>query len=445
VERGFSDDTIVFAPTPSSGLVRVPASGGTPIAATVLEPGEGSHRWPLALPGGRGIVFANGPPITGSNWNEAHIVAQSLTTGERRQIVPRGTFPRFVAPGLLLYEEAGELRAIRFDPDRLQPSGAPMSISEVVRQSGAGGADIDVSLTGTLVATGSTAMEDRLGWVDRTGRFEPLPMSSALSYVHPRISPDGTRRAYVAAGSETDVWVRDLAAGTATRLTSEGVNLWPVWTRDGQRLAYASSRGRGASIFWRRADAGEPEELLLKSETIVGPRSWSNDDRTLLFVASSVTASSEIWSLSLSGRKTAPFLRTKFATLEPSISPNGRWMAYVSNECGRPEVYVRDFVEPATRWQVSVDGGEEPAWGHAGRELFFRRGVDMVAVEVRDTATFGHGPTRTVFSVPFKRDGVNTNYDLDRNDQRFVMVKSAVAPDSALRTTVTLNWNPLTR
>jgi Tol biopolymer transport system component len=285
-------------------------------------------------------------------------------------------------------------------------------------------------------------MEDRLGWVDRTGHFEPLPMASALSFGHPRISPDGMRLAYVAAGSETDIWVRDLIAGTVTRLTSEGVNLWPVWTRDGQRLAYASSRGRGASIFWRKADASEPEEVLLASEAIVGPRSWSTDDRTLLFVTTSGTTSGEIWSLSLSGRKTVPVLRSKFVTQEPSISPNGRWMAYMSNESGRSEVYVRGVVEPTARWQVSVDGGEEPVWGHTGRELFFRRGSEMVAVDVHGTATFAHGPARILFSGPFKRDGVNSNYDLDLNDQRFVMVKSAAAPDSAVRTTVTLNWSP---
>jgi serine/threonine-protein kinase len=431
------DDTIVFAPLGRGGLVRVPAAGGTPTELTHLSEHEGSHRYPQVLPDGKAVLFAAGPAGTATYWNEAHIVVQSLTSGERRVLVPRGTYPRYIGTGHVVYVEASALFALPFDARRLESLGTPLPLSERVVQSPAGSAALDVSRTGSLVyARSAGPSADSLVWVDRHGNVDPTGLSVATQS-QPRVSPDGKRVAYMVAQPDTDIWVYDVARRTTTRLTSGGGNLWPIWTPEGQRITFSSVRTGAAASFWKPADDANGREEQLTTDGFA--QSWSSDGKTLAFINIGPATGSDIWLLSLVDRKPRPFLQTSFTENMPAFSGDGRWIAYVSNDSGHSEVFVRAYPGPSPRWQVSRGGGDEPVWNHNSRELFFRHGDDMMAVEVSPQTSFTAGTPYRLFTGQFTPGLDRANYDAMPDGQHFVIVKptGVVLPP---RVNITLNW-----
>jgi Tol biopolymer transport system component len=437
-----SQGMIIFAPTRVSALQQVAAVGGSPQPLTRLgKDDEDSHRWPEFLPGGKALLFAAG--YSGSNWSNAQIAVQSIGTGEQRNLVQGGTQPRYAASGHLIYAQGGNLMAVPFDPQRLKVTGTAIPVVEGVLQGPLiGAAQYSFSATGSLVYVpgGDQATQRRLVWVNRNGAAQPVA-APARSYRTPRLSPDGRHVAVTIEQPEPQIWLFDLARETLTRFTLEGyTNQNPLWIPDGKRIGFMSSRNNG-SLSWQLADSsGGLEELA--TDGYGAPSSWSPDGQLLLSDNSNPVTGYDIYVLRLGDHKGQPFLRTPFNEGAPRFSPDGRWLAYVSDESGRYEVYAQPYPGPGGKWQISTEGGTEPVWNPNGRELFYRSGNKMMAVETTTQPTFSAGKPKVLFAGPYQPTPIlNANYDVSPDGQRFLMLKPS-DPAEAVPTqiNVVLNW-----
>jgi eukaryotic-like serine/threonine-protein kinase len=432
-ERGATwapDGTIIFAPSPTSPLLRVPASGGTsqPITTLDRKNGEYSHRWPEALPGGRAIVFVQ--QGASATMRDLAIAVLSLDTGKSRILLEQGTQPHYVATGHLVYGQAGALLAVPFDLKRLQITGSPVPILESVdTDDSSGGVNITFSAQGSLlyVLGGGMFTSSHLVWVDRKGVQQPIA-APPHPYALPRFSPDGRRVAVNIQEQNSDIWIYDLARSTLTRITFQpGEDETPAWSPDGVRVAYSSSMfGKPRTIFWRKADGSDAEEPLLASGFHTHLGSFSPDGRFLAYTDYGTDSRGDIWILPLQGdRKPQPFVQTPFSERDPRLSSDGRWIAYTSDESGRDEVYVQTFPGPGGKWQVSTEGGYGAVWARNERELFYRNGNKMMAVAVSTSGGFSAAPPRLLFEDEYAQSSRReTNYDVSTDGQRFLMVKS---------------------
>jgi Tol biopolymer transport system component/predicted Ser/Thr protein kinase len=434
-----SQGTIIFGNFPEGPLQQVSDAGGTPQPLTHLEKGEISHRWPEFLPGGNAVLFAAG--TNSENWNNAHIAVQSVRTGERRNLVQGGTYPHYAPTGHLVYAQGGTLMAVQFDPQRLTVTGAAVPMVEGVLQSTANGnAQYSLSDTGSLVYVLESVQSppSRLVWVSRNGGEQPLA-APPRAYMIPRLSPDDRRVAVVIAEQEPQIWLYDFPRETLSRFTFEGnANNGPVWTPDGKRIAFNSNKEGARNIFWQLADGSAGLERLTTSKYIHIPGSWSPDGQLLAFAEVNSTTGFDIWVLRLGDRKAQPFLRTPFNEQAPQFSPDGRWLAYYSNESGRSEVYVQPYPGPGGKWQISTEGGKEPLWNRNGRELFYRSGNKMMAVEITTQPSFSAGTPKTLFEGQYQSVNQSSpNYDVSVDGQRFLMLKPI---EQAAQINVVLNW-----
>jgi eukaryotic-like serine/threonine-protein kinase len=455
-----SQGMIAFSPTQVSALQQVSDAGGTPQPLTRREKREVTQRWPEFLPGGKAVLFA--ASATTVNWTNAQVAVQSVRTGERRNLIQGATQPRYVPSGHLVYAQGGSLMALPFDPQRLTATGGAVPVVEGVLQSiSSGSAQYSFSATGSLayVPGGVMASQWRLVWVDRKGVEQVLP-APAHSYRTPRLSPDGRRLALTIDDSESNIWLYDLARDTLTRFTFQGnYNLMGAWTPDGKRIAFESDTGGGAlNLFWQLADGSGGLERLATSEFTEGPSSWSPDGQMLAFFEINPTTGYDIWVLRMSdpstssgqvpsagsgqGRKAQPFLRTPFTEGAPQFSPDGRWLAYVSDESGRFEIYVQPYPGPGGKWQISTEGGTEPVWNPKGRELFYRSGDKMMAVDIATQPGFAAGKPRMLFEGQYVPTPATLhNYDVSPDGQRFLMLKPSEQAQSApTQINVVLNW-----
>jgi Tol biopolymer transport system component len=280
----------------------------------------------------------------------------------------------------------------------------------------------------------------RLVWVSRSGAEEPLA-APVREYDWPRISPDGGR---VAVEIAAQTWVYDIDREALTRLTFEGTqNDSPAWTPDGERISFRSNREGAPNIYWQMADgSGRAERLSTGQQTQV-PGGWSSDGQLLTFQEATAATGRDIWVLRLSDRSAAPFLQTRAIEGAPRLSPDGRWLAYVSDESGRPEVYVQPYPGPGGKWQISTDGGTEPVWNPAGPELFYRSGASMMVVSVATEGGFAAGRP----AVLFAREYVNSQfpltavaYDVSPDGQRFLVVKEEPTGAAPPHINVVVNW-----
>ena len=429
------DNTITLGTT--SGLQQISDNGGTPRPLTHLRAGESTHRGPIVLPGGRGVLFdtATGP-------GQFRIVLYVPEGSEYRDLVPAGNAPRYSPTGHVIYAQAGTLFAVPFNLDRLTTMGDPTPVVRDVLQTNPGFAYYDFSATGTLVYVSGVAGAARtLTWVTRNGMEQALA-APPREYDWPRLSPDGSRVA-IEVGGQT--WVYDTSRDTLTRLTFDGgQNDSPAWSPDGARIAVRSNRaGTPNSIFWQMADgSGGQERLSTATQVADTPGSFSPDGQFLAFFRTDAKTQRDIWVLSLKDKKRSPFLVTPATEGAPRFSPDGRWMAYVSDESGRPEIYVQPYPGPGGKWQISTDGGIEPLWNPNGRELFYRNRNRVMAVPVTTQPAFSAGRPSMLFegeylASPFPATGVT--YDVTRDGQRFLMVKDTPQA-SDIRINVVANW-----
>jgi serine/threonine protein kinase/Tol biopolymer transport system component len=440
-----SQGLIAFAPAADvEPIQQVPDAGGTPQPLTRFEKGEVSHRWPEFLPGGKAVLFAAGN--NANYFTNAQVAVQMVGKGERRNLIQGGTHPRYSPSGHIVYAQGGNLMAVPFDPQRLTATGAAIPVVEDVLQStSSGAAQFSISATGSLVYVkgGIQSVQSRLVWVSRNGGEQPLP-APAHAYLGPRLSPDGRMVAVAIQEQEAQIWQYDLSRETLTRWTFEGSNnVGPTWSPDGKRIAFNSNnKGGPLNIFWQLADGSGGLERLTTSQYANVPMSWSPDGKLLAFLEVNPTTGYDIWVLRMDDRKAQLFLRTPFNESVPRFSHDGRWLAYVSNESGRYEIYVQPYPGPGGKWQISTEGGTEPAWNPNGRELFYRSGDKMMAVDIATRPSFTVGKPQMLFEGPYMPTPLtNPNYDVSPDGQRFLMLKPSESAEAApTQINVVLNW-----
>ena len=430
-----SQGGIVFAPTNVSPLLQVSDAGGAPQPLTRVK--DLAQRWPEFLPSGKAVLFA-----TGTNTASTQVAVQSIGTGEWRNLIQGGMHPHYASSGHLVYAQAGTLLAVPFDPQRLTVTGTSVPVVDGVLQfASTGAAQYSLSTTGSLVwvAGGVQSTQTKLVWVSRNGAEQTLA-APARAYGRPRLSPDGQRIAATIGGQ---VWLYDLARETLTRFTFEGTsNNFPLWTPDGKRVAFNSNSEGPLNLFWELANGSGGLERLTTSEYTHGAQSWSPDGQLLAYTQVNPTTGYDIWVLRVGDRKAQPFLRTRFNESAPEFSPDGRLLAYVSDESGRFEVYVQPYPGPGGKWQISTDGGMEPVWNRNGRELFYRSGDKMMAVDITAQPSFSAGKPRMLFEGQYQPSPfVYENYDVSPDGQRFLMLKPVESGDAApTQINVVLNW-----
>ena len=454
------DDTIVFATdVRATGLLTVPAGGGIPRVLTEPDPrqGELDHTLPFVLPGGRAVLFtivAHTDALENSR-----IAVLDLATRQHKTLIRGGSHAEFVGPltgvsgqpGYLVYAAASTLRAVRFDPVRLEILGDPVPIVDQVLMKPSGAASFSVSRSGALAYVAGGRAPQRmytLVWVDRQGREEALG-TPPREYVYPRTSPDAMKIAVDIRGQDRHIWMWDLAHATLTRLTVDTEpDGFPVWTPDGARIIFHSVRSGRQDLYVQRADGTGGVQPLAKSLNTPAPNSITPDGKQLV-VGELTSAGNDLTLVHLDGTaRTEPLIHTAFEEINGEISPDGRWLAYESNELRQREIYVRPFPNVnGGRWQVSIGGGQQPLWARSGRELLYVSPSlnGLISVAVATDSTFSNRNGVKVFDTStYLTAGAGRSYDLSPDGRKFLMIKNAAAsgspdqPPAAI--TVVLNW-----
>ncbi|MFQ5744114.1 MAG: protein kinase [Acidobacteriota bacterium] len=428
----------ILLSAPYSGIYRVPDSGGSPVLLTRLDRGDGElgHDWPDFLPGGKQALFTI---FRGGRYDDSSIAVVSFETGQVRSLLEGGYFPHYAPSGHLLFVQGGSLVAVPFDLETLEPQGDPIEvIGQMSTNSVVGYADFAFSDSGSLVyLSDELSLQDfALVSIDSEGTRKELA-PERRPYASLRISPNGGQVAVGVADREFDIWTYDLERGGASRLTFDpSWDGYPVWTPDGRRIAFASERDGGIQLFVKSADGSGTAEPLVRSEYAKYPSSWLPDGSFLVYSEQQPESGSDIWILPVKdGGDPQVFLRTPFAEGSAMISPDGKWVAYQSNQTGQWEVYVRPFPEGKPKVKVSTEGGYSPRWSPDGRRLFYRRAGQFIAVEVKSEPTFSAGLPRPLFEGPYRGA-----YDVGKGSRPFVGVIEAAGEGSTARINLVLNW-----
>jgi serine/threonine-protein kinase len=449
-----ADDTIIFTPGTDAPLSQVPAAGVTPKTISTLDVAarERSHRWPDTLPGGRSVLFGIAYEV-GNPLDDASIAVLDLATGRHRTILKGGGFPRYVPTGHIVYARRRAILAVPFDATRLEITGPAVTVVEGVRMSVTnGGAQFSFSRSGELayVAVGSGDPQNAtapLIWVNRRGEEQVL-VEERHRFGRPRISPDGRSVIVEISDPDAAVWSYSLERSTLSRLTRAGVSYGPVPSPDRKKIAFETVRDGVAGMFLMGVD-GTGEERLTSTKRFHIPTSFHPDGRKLAMTSGAESGFMEVLLLPLDGARTPqPLVQGSFNTGAATFSPDGRWLAYVSDETGRDEVYVRSFPAAGVRVQISGEGGTGPVWSRSGRELFFRNGDELLAVDfaVRSAVSVSAGRPRVLFSR-YQRPGqsgrmydIEPDFDVTADGQRFVMAGYRPDPSATPSAHIVLNW-----
>ena len=433
------DDVILFAPTTGSGISQVSAFGGRPQRVSTLDAakGEFSHRWPEWLPGANAVLYTVG---TVGSWNDAQIVAQSLATGERTLVVQGGSHPRYLASGHLLYVRNGAIMIVPFDRDRLAVTGNATPLLEGVLQSSDGAAQFSISPSGhaAYVEGGFGSEERRLVMVGRDGVVTPLA-APPHPYQWPRVSPDGQKVLVTIEGSPPDLWLYDLRSSAVTQLTFDAGATFGAWTRDGQRLIFTSPKNGPPNLFITAINQPATTERIAASDHMQIAGSWSADGDTLAFVERRPDTGRDILLISPRTRQPVrPWLASPHEESSPHVSPDGRWLAYVSNHSGHDEVYVKAVANSDRLFPISTGGGTEPVWGPNSMELFYRNPAGMMMAVFGGT-TSSSSRSRLLFKGDFAGGTIDSsNYDVMPDGQRFIMIQRQSQAPTTLH--VLMNW-----
>ena len=429
---------IAFQNALSGAIQQISEAGGSPQPLTRLEKGKNTaHIFPEFLPDGKALLFTILQGTAGK-------IAIQPPTGTHRDLIQSGGRSLYAPTGHLVYSQGlglaaptqGEnLMAVAFDAQGLQVTGAAVPIIQGVLPE-----QFCFSSTGTLVyVPGSVRAQLKLVWVDRKGMEQPVN-APLHNYVIPKVSPDGKRVAAGIEEADSQIWVYDLSRDTLSRLTFGGSsNVDPVWTPDGKRIVF---KGAGNRLFWQPADGSGVSEELTSSELSTNniPGSWSPDGQNLVF-AEDNSPVRNIWILPLKDRKPQRFVQSPSYETAPRFSPDGHWIAYDSRESGRDEIYVRPYPVPGGKWQVSTEGGTEPVWNPKGRELFYRVGNKMMAVDIIMQPTFSAGKPRMLFEGPYVPTPRSfPDYDVSPDGVRFLMLKPSAELQGPSQINVVLNW-----
>ena len=431
------DGAILFAPTASGPLFRVPADGnGEPVVATTLENGQTDHRAPFILPDGKHFLYyARGTPqVRGVH------VARIDGTGSKRLLEADGAAV-YDRSGHLLFARQGELLAQRFNAIRLTLDGEAFRVADSISVDPMISlASLSASASGPIAYGTDSVRRTQFAWYDRSGRrLETLGTADQRGVANPSLSPDGSRLAFSrVGGGNWDIWLMDMR-GALSKVTSDlPLDFSPVWSPDGQQIFYQSSH---STIYSRSVTEGTPDQVVLKEGTMIYPSDVSPDGSTLLYTRAT-GQSADLWYVSLSGDATPhPFVQTPFHERDGQFSPDGKWVAYTSNEAGHPEIYVQRFPSAGDRIQVSAGGGSDVRWN--GWELFYIA-ADQRLTSVR--VTFGAsgklvvGTPVPLFGMELHRSmGARQQYVVSPDGKRFLVNAATEAADPPSITLI-LNW-----
>ena len=448
-----SDDFIFFSD--GSGIYRIAAGGGTPEAVTRLDQqnAEVEHGFPHVLPGGKALLFV---VRTGkeASFDEADVWAVALANGKRKLLIKAATDPHYVASGHLIFLRAGVLFAVPFDADKLEVRGEAAPVVENVRENPRVGAgQFGIADNGTLVyvSGGVSFGEHELVMVDKSGKGRALT-AVPRPYEDFSISPDGRYIATTIEGSVTDTWVHDIARDTDSRFTFGVEHRDPCWTPDGKRITYSGFKDGKYGLFWRAADGSGPEEELAATPTNSFPWFWSPDGKTLLYSSVGPAGDWDISAFSLPDRKIRPVLNTPFSDDWAAFSPDGKWIAYDTNESGQYEVYVAPFPALSPRTRISIDGGLHPLWSPDGRELYYRTGSSLEALAARTLSVSSKVEAVSVQTAPALKAGTphelfegpyfNSGHDwaITPDGRDFIFIRDKEGQSGPGEMSVVLNW-----
>jgi serine/threonine-protein kinase len=437
------DGRIVFHSAKDLGLEAVSADGGDPkhLASPPPASRESALLSPDVLPGGNAILSTI---MLGMGLESRNIALVPLGNVPPSVLVENGANPVYVPSGQIVFQREQNLLAVAFDARQLRAAGAPVTLMENI------GA-FAVSRSGTLAFarySPNGGERGKLVWVDRKGVASELASSrffTSPSRLWPALSPDGRRIALTSIdGRKPDIWVWELQRDVLTRLTSNTRSHIPLWTPDGNRVVTSTDSPKtGANLTWLPVDGSKPAERLTTSEFHQDPGSWAPDAKSMAFAQIS-QGRSEIWLLQVEPRREArPLVQSAADTRDPAISPDGRWLAYSSNESGRFEVYVRPFPQGDGRWQISSGGGREPLWARNGHELFYRLDKKVMAVSIPGGTALNPGKVEQLFEGNYATTGGygKPNYDVSPDGQHFLMVRrEAPEAPAPIDIEIVLNW-----
>jgi serine/threonine-protein kinase len=433
-----------------SGLLRIRAVGGPREQLySVAAHKESGAEWPVVLPGAKGLLFRTRRPNQGPG--DFQIVAMPLPSGEPH-VLMRGVYARYSPTGHLLVVTAeGKLVAAPFDPDKLALTGPPVGILEGLGvEVGGFSTNLALSATGTLVYTTGAAVRSRTPvWVTREG-VESLvdstwqPSGSINAFA---LSPDGRALAVdLLQGGNNAVWIKQLPTGPFSRLTfGDTTNLRPTWSADGRSLVYLGNAvTNGGLPMMRRADGTGNARTLLHSSFNFGQTFQTRDGKWVIVRRSFFEpGKGDIFGIREGDSTLVPLVTGPASEVHPAVSPDGRWLAYASDESGTSEIYVRPFPDAASaRWQVSTAGGTSPVWSHSGKELFYRSNRDAITtVAVHPGATFSFDQPKTLFSTA-QYVSINPvpSFDVSPDDKRFLLLRET-APNERNELIVVQNWS----
>jgi serine/threonine-protein kinase len=433
-----TDNTILLG-TYSGPLFRVSANGGTPAPVTTLDSsaGEISHRLPQLLPGGKAVIFTAKTKDMAS-FDEALIVAERLDNGERKVLVRGGAFGTYISTGHIIYARGRSILAVQFDPDLLEVTGSPVPIETGGMLNNGGAACFSVSENGMLVFSPPSAFADinsiSIGWMDRNGVGYPL-CDTLRSFNAAALSPDGRKIAAGITSANDDIWMYDITRGLLSRLTfGWGNNNGPIWSPDGKYVIYSAEKGQIANIYRRPWDGSGVEERLTTSSNPQVPVSITPDGKLL-----SYNEKGDIWIVPLDSSGAGnpyPFIQTPAEETGGSFSPDGKWMAYSSDESGKDEIYVVAFPKRGGKTQISNGGGTGVAFSRDGKELLYGNVPSLMAVDVKAGSGFDFSLPRKVFTIPPNIEP----WDISLDGTKFLTLVHHSAIDSLSHLDVVTGW-----
>ena len=434
------DDWIVYAlPT---NIMRIRAGGGTAEEIVKRVKGERFAN-PQMLPGGRAVLYSAAQ--SAGSWDDAEIIVESLDTHERTVVIRGGSDARYLPQGYLVYGRNADLFAVPFDLATLTVTGAPVAVvNGVAAAAGAlsGSYQFDVSDTGLLAFVPGSAVSDaQLASIGRDGRETPIAAMPGVTY--PRVSPDGSKIAFTAiVAGNSDIYIRERARNAQSRLTFDAArDLAPIWTPDNKRIVYASSRDGSQNLYWQAADGTGSAERLTTGMNDQYPYAITPDGKAVLYIELTAANSYNIFQVPLSGDRTpTPLLDKEFDERRPALSPDGRWLAYQSNESGQFEIFVRPYPNvEGGRWQVSTGGGSSPLWDPNGKGIVYRQGQLIQHVAVSTSPAFAPGTPATLSATTLPVDGAGMSYAM-APDGTLIVVKPIAGAGGPIEYRLVLNW-----
>ncbi len=440
------DDIILFTPTYNGVIHKVSAAGGESAPITTLDSAKSdkTHRWVKFLPDGNHFLFYARTGSGAGGENDA-ICLGSLDADSFERIIPARSTVNY-ANGYILYQREASLMAHPFDVDALELTGDAFPIAENITYLNGWSRSVFTASTNGLILyrSGELNIGSQLLLMDRAGSVLDSLGQQEIQYSQ-KFSPDEQFIAlsiHDAANSNTDIWTYDISRGIKTRFTFDSTSdLSLIWSPDGKQIAFSSDRSGKNGIYIKNVSGLGQIELIYEHDLALWPRSWSLDGKSIFFVREDAKSQADIWVILLS-KDSEPyaFISTPFNEYDPTISPDGRWIAYVSDETGVQQVYVTQFPGPGSKWQVSTNEGDRPLWRGDGKELFYLSNEDeIMSAEVDGSGqTFRVGRVEKLFEVNGSRPG--TVYDVTSDGQRFLVNQ---VPQNSAKTTVVMikNWD----